>query len=174
MKSNTKIFLPLLLAIVVGSLTFIFAQTDNQTKGQFPGKEGKGFRHGGPGGRGAGIPPFVLDKLNLTDVQKQQIQTLQEAARTASKENFDKIKTFDDQLKTMIDGETFNEEQARQILAGKAAIMTEVEIARIKTDIAVRNVLTAEQKTQLETLKQQRPDFGRLGQRPDMPPASQN
>lgn len=86
------IFLPMLLAIVIGcSMTFIFGQTDNQTKGQLPGKEGKGFRHeGGPGGeRGDGIPPFVLDKLNLTDAQKQQIQTLQEASRTGSKENFD-------------------------------------------------------------------------------------
>jgi Spy/CpxP family protein refolding chaperone len=156
MKNNTKIFLPmLLLAIVIGgSMTYILGQTDNQTKGRFPGRDEKGFRRGGDGphGRGAGIPPFVLDKLNLTEAQKQQIQTLQDAHRSASKENFDKIKAFDDRLKTLIDGGNFNEEQARQILGGKAAIMTELEIARIKTDISVRNVLTTEQKAQLETL----------------------
>ncbi len=108
--------------------------------------------------------------MNLTDAQKQQIKTLQDAARSGSKENFDKIRAFDDRLKAMIDGETFNEEQARQILSDKAALTTELEIARIKTDIAVKNILTAEQKAQLETLKQQRPDFGRGGQRPNMPP----
>ena len=176
MKNNIKIFLPMLLAIVVGcSMTFIFAQTNDKTGGQSAGKNGKGFGHGeGAGEHGAGIPPFVLDKLNLNDAQKQQIQTLQDAARTASKENFDKIKTFDDRLKAMIDGGTFNEEQARQILSSKAAIMTELEIARIKTDIAVKNVLTTEQKAQLETLKQQRPDFGRGGRRAGMPPPPQN
>lgn len=158
----------MLAAIVIGcSLTFIFGQTDNQKGGQFPGKDGKGFgRDGnGPGGGrgGAGIPPFVLDKLNLTDAQKQQIQTIQDAARTNSKENFDKIKTFDDRIKAMADGGTFDEAQARQILNNKAAAMTELEIARIKTDIAVRSVLTTEQKTQLETLKGQRPEFGGRG-----------
>ena len=181
MKSNAKIFLPMLVAIVIGcSLTFIFGQTDNQKGGQFSGgKDEKGFRHDGdgPGGGrgGAGIPPQVLDKLNLTDAQKQQIQSLQDAARSAQKDNFDKIRTFDDQLKTMIDGGTFDEAQARQILTNKAALTTELEIARIKTDIAVRNVLTAEQKAQLETLKGQRPDFGgRGGHHSDAAPQPQN
>ena len=163
MRNNTKIFLPMLLAIVIGcSMTFIFGQTDNQTKGQFAGKDGRGLRRGGPGEHAeAGIPPFVLDKLNLTDAQKQQIQTLQEAGRAGSKENFDKIRAYDDQLRALVDGGgTFDEAQARQILGNKAQLMTELEITRIKTDIAVRNVLTAEQRAQLETLKGQRRDFG--------------
>ena len=171
MKNIVKIFAPIALAILIGSLILAFGQTGSgQTSG-----DGKVFRPPMNGGRGGGgIPPQVLDKLNLTDAQTQQIKTLQDAARAGSKENFDKIKTFDDQLKAMIDGGTFNEEQARQILTGKAVVMTELEIARIKTDIAVKNILTAEQKAQLETLKQQRPDFGRGGQRPEMPPPPKN
>jgi Spy/CpxP family protein refolding chaperone len=55
----------------------------------------------------------------------------------------------------MMDGGTFDENQARQILTSKAQIMTEMQITRLKTDIAIRNILTAEQKTQLETLKAQ-------------------
>ena len=177
MKNKMKIFLPMLLAIVVGcSMTFIFGQTNDKRDGQSAGKDGKGFRRGGPdGGRGEGIPPQVLDKLNLTAAQKQEIQTLQDAARTSSKENFDKIRAFDDQLKAMIDGGTFDEAQARQILTNKSALVTELEIARIKTDIAVKNILTTEQKAQLDALKQQRHDFGgRGGRHTEAVPQSQN
>ncbi len=172
MKNNVNIFAPLVLAIIIGSMTFVFAQTSSQTSSQLSSSTGKGFKPpmGRPGG--GGIPPQVLDKLNLTDAQKQQIQTLQETARSTSKDNFAKIKTYDDQLKAMTDSGTFNEDQARQILNAKAQIMTEVEIVHLKTDAAIKNLLTADQKTQLETLKQQRPDFGHG--RPDMPPPPQN
>ena len=170
MKNKLSIFAPVVFAIIIGSMTFIFAQTNSQTTGQFPG-DGKGFRPppmDGPGGRG-GIPPQVLDKLNLTDAQKQQIKTLMDNARTASKSQFDKLRGFDDELKTVADAASFNEDAARQILTAKAQVMTELEIVHLKTDIAIKNILTAEQKTQLEQLKLQRPDFGR-GQRPGMPP----
>lgn len=172
MKSYIKIFMPVVLAILVGSLTFVFAQS--RKDGQFPKGEGReGFRPPLPDRAMGGIPSFALEKLNLTDAQKEQIKTLEENSRTASKNNFEQIRTYDEQLKTMLDGGIFDEDQARQILTGKAQIMTEMQIARLKTDFAIRNILTAEQKAQLETLKQQRPEMPR-GFRPDMPPPPQN
>jgi len=174
MKQYIKIFLPVSLVILLGSLTFIFAQTTKRADGQFPGGDKRSFRPLPPGMMGGGLPPQVLEKLNLSDQQKEQIKTLEENSRTASKTYFDKLKSLDDQLRTVTDGETFDEEQSRAILANKAQVMAELELIRLKTGIAVKNILTAEQKTQLEQLKQQRPEMPRGGFRPDIPPPVEN
>ena len=169
MKSYTKIFIPFVLAILVGSLTFVFAQTkDNNAARQRPPR-GEGFGKQLPGFRG-GLPPHVIEQLNLTDAQKQQIQAFEVNSRDASKEYFEKIRVADEQLRTMVESGSFNEEQARQILNGKSQAMTELELIRLRSDAAILNILTAEQKTLLEQLKQQRPDFRGGRQRPDTPP----
>lgn len=172
MKQYIKIFLPVGLVIIIGSLTLIYAQT-KRGDGQFPDGDKRGFRPP-PGMMGGGFPPQVLDKLGLSDQQKEQIKNLEENSRTASKAYFDKLKGFDDQLRTLADSESFNEDQARQILTNKAQVMTELELIRIKNGIAIKNLLTAEQKTQLEQLKQERPGPPRGGFRPDIPPPAQN
>lgn len=67
MKINIKIFAPFLLAILIGSLTFAFAQTG---KTNFDGtKNDNHFEHRMPPPNG--LNPHVLDQLNLTDVQKE-------------------------------------------------------------------------------------------------------
>lgn len=168
MKNYTKIFAPVTLAILIGSLTFVFAQTDirnldnsqsgDQTARRMPPPDG--FRPGG-------LPPHILEQLNLSDAQKEQIQAVETSSRNASKGNFDKIRTYDEQLKSSVESGTFNEEQARQILSAKAQAMVEMELARLRTDAAIFKILTAEQKIQLEQLKQQRPEPPRGGFRPE-------
>lgn len=170
MKNNVKLFVPFVLAIIIGSLTFSFAQTGGRAGKTAPDGTARGGRDGfGPGGGGGiGIPPHVLSQLNLTDAQKTQITTLQNDARTASQTYFETIKTADTQLQTLVESGTFSEATARQILATKTQAQTELEIIRLKTDAAIYNLLTAEQRTLLAQLKQQRPNFP--GGRPDMPP----
>ena len=175
MKSYLKIFAPFVMAIVVGSLTFVFAQTNKSDFGGMKNGDQRERRMPPPDGMrpGAGLPPHILDKLNLTDAQKEQIQTIETASRGASKDNFDKIRSYDEQLRKSIESGAFNEEQARQILNAKAQTIVEMELIRLRSDALIYKILTTEQKAQLLTLKQQRPDFGRGGQRPDMP-QSQN
>ena len=165
MKNYLKTFVPMILAIVLGSLTFVFAQTKD-AGGDIRPPRGERGAHPPMGG----IPPFVLEKLNLTDEQKTQIKTIEDATRAAARDNFDKMRAYDEQMRTLVDSGNFDEAQARQILNGKAQIQTELELARIKTDMAIKNVLTAEQKTQFEQLKQQRPPMPPDGFRPGMPP----
>ena len=173
MKQYFKIFLPVALLILIGSLTFVFAQTSKKSDEKFPGGDRKGFRP--PRGlRGDGLPPPVLEKLNLSDAQKAQIKTLEEESRTASKTYFDKLAALDKDLRAATGGETFNENEARQILSSRAQIMTELELIRLKTGAAVRALLTAEQKAQLEQLKRERPEPPRDGFRPGMPPPDEN
>ncbi|MGI8788932.1 MAG: Spy/CpxP family protein refolding chaperone [Pyrinomonadaceae bacterium] len=158
MKNHIKIFMPFVIAVVIGSLTFTFSQT---MRGNFapPRMDGKGDFLPPP----RGLNPRLLDQLNLTDAQKEQIGKLHDKAKADSQTYFDKLKFADEQLKTMMDGGSFDETQARQIVSQKASAMIELEIIRLRTDAAILNLLTAEQKTQLETLKNQRPQFSPRG-----------
>jgi Spy/CpxP family protein refolding chaperone len=164
MKKHLNIFIPVALAILLGSLTFIFAQTvDNRAAGPRPEKNGDfgppppppEFGRGGPGG----FNPRIFDQLALTDTQKEQIRAIEFNSREASKEHFGKIKAADDQLRMMIDGGTFTEALARPIVRDKAQTMTELELIRLGTEAAINKLLTAEQKTQLAQLREKRPSF---------------
>lgn len=165
MKNYLKIFVPFTLAIILGSLTFAIAQTKQPTDGKIK-TDGRGERPMSPprgGGRGFGLHPRMLEQLNLTDAQKEQIEAIHTASRGASKENFDKIRTADEQLRTIIESGAFDEAQARTILTTKSEAMIETEIQRLRTDAAIIKILTAEQKTQLEQLKNERPEPPRGG-----------
>ena len=157
MKKSIKIYTPLAIAILLGSLTFVFAQ-DRSNSGKSRGGEPRDGRMMPPPPP-HGLNPRMLEQLNLTDAQKEQIQAIETASRDASRENFDKMRGFDEQLRKIVEGGNFNEEQARQILSQKSQMMTEMEIVRLRADAAVYKILTAEQKAQLEQLKQQRPEF---------------
>ena len=166
MKSYLKVFAPFMLAILIGSLTFAFAQTKDGGRG-FDGKRpprGEGFE---PPPQ-SGLPPHIFEKLNLTSAQKEQIEAYRTNSRDAGKEYFEKVITADEQLRTMVEAGNFNEENARQIIGAKTSAQTELELIRLRTDAAIFAILTAEQKAQLAQLKEERPPFppGKDGFRP--------
>lgn len=159
------------VAALVGSLTMVFAQKGTETgKGQMGGR-----RPDGPPMPPRGFNPRMFEELNLTDEQKTQIKTLHENARTASEQYFEKLKGSREQIKAIVQAQTFNEEQARQILSAKAQAETELEIIHLRTESAIYNLLTAEQKTKLAELEKNRPEFRRGGDfRKGSPPPTQN
>lgn len=167
MKSYLKIFMPFAAAILLGSLTFAFAQTKTETKP---------FGKGGRGGFGKmpppnGLNPRIFEQLDLTAVQKTQIQSLMENSRNSSQAYFEKLRAFDEQLKGLAESEAFDEAQARQILRSKSDVQIELDLIRLKTDAAVYDLLTAEQIAKINLLKSQRPEFPpRGGFRPEIPP----
>lgn len=172
MKSLRKITVVLVLAVLAGSLTVMLAQSKNNSV-----KSGLERGAGVPPPRGA-FHPRLLEQLNLTDGQKTQFRELHENARAASEQHFTALNNARTQLKAVVEGASFNEEQARQILAAKNQAETELEIIRLRTDSAVYNLLTAEQKAKLVELEQQRPMRGGKGRRgdirPDAPPPAEN
>ncbi len=101
------------------------------------------------------LPPHIIEQLNLTDAQKEQIQSLEQGSRDSSKVYFDTIRASDEQLRSLSDSGNFNETGARQILNTKSQALIEMEIIHLRTDAAILKILTAEQKAQLEKLKQQ-------------------
>jgi len=174
MKSYLKIFAPIGLAILFGSLTFVFGQTKSETNNQFPKGERREFGRVPPpnGFAPSGLNPRALEQINLTDEQKTQIRQLQENARSASAVYFEKLQVVQEKIKDTTEGESFDETQARQLLKTRGEIQTEIEIIRLKTDSAIFNLLTAEQIAKLDLLKQERPEFPPRdgGFRPPVPP----
>lgn len=173
MKNYLKVFLPTGLAILIGSLTFAFAQTTPGKNNQFPRDGRREFGRVPPpfGFAPGGISPRALEQLNLTDAQKTGIRTLMENSRTASRVYFEKLQVLDEKIKDTTESEAFDEAQARTLLKTKGEIQLELEIIRLKTDSAIRNLLTAEQIAQLDLMREQRPPRPpQDGFRPPVPP----
>lgn len=170
--------MPVGVAIVIGSLTFVFAQTKTEpSNGRFPNGDQREFARIPPpppfGPAPGAIDPRMFAELDLTDAQQTAIRALMDNARTASGVYFEKLRVVEAQLGDTTGSEAFDEAAARQLLKTRGEIQTEIEIIRLKTDSAIRNLLTAEQLARLDLLKSRRPDFPPAGPRPPMPPPPQ-
>jgi protein CpxP len=123
------------------------------------GREGREGGEGGEGreGRGGMFGGRFAEKLNLTDAQKAQMQQVAERFRQNTQalreqgrgerdgEGFDAFK-----------GGTFNESAVRAAAQARANRQVEMEVARARMMYEMYNILTPEQKAQLEADRQQR------------------
>ncbi|MBL8190600.1 MAG: Spy/CpxP family protein refolding chaperone [Acidobacteria bacterium] len=121
-----------------------------------PGQRGPG----GPGGPGG---DRIFERLNLTDAQKQKIETLREQQHNESEPLHEQLQGLHEQMRAIVEAKTFDETAARALLAKEAQLETELKLIRIRTDNAVYNLLTAEQKAKLDELRrnQRGPGYGR-------------
>ena len=142
-----------------------FAQQSGQGQNEAPrgerggwNREGRDGHDGGEGrGEGGNFGGRFFEKLNLTDAQKAQMQQIGERFRENTKalrqqsrgeregEGFDAFK-----------GGTFNEAAVRAAAQARANRQVEMEVARARMMYEMYNVLTPEQKAQLEADRQQR------------------
>jgi protein CpxP len=133
-------------------------QNDGQRGERGWGGEGHGGQRGGRGGRegrGGGFGGR-FEKLNLTDAQKAQMEQVAERFRQNTQalreqgrgeregEGFDAFK-----------GGTFNESAVRAAAQARANRQVEMEVARTRMMYEMYNILTPEQKSQLEADRQQ-------------------
>lgn len=158
MKSYLKIFIPFLLALLLGSLTVTFAQTSDRTA-----SNSRSYHQPSPPpppigpAPHAGIDHRLLEQLDLTDEQISKIGRLRDEGFNAERPYFEKIRSADRKLRDLSRAGSFDEEQAREILSAKAQESVELDLVRLRTEAAIYGVLTPEQVTQIETLKQKRP-----------------
>ena len=152
-----------------------FAQTTGQNekpRGERGwGREGRGGGREGRGGHGGGfIGGRFAERLNLTDAQKAQMEQISERFRQTTQslrgqgrderrgEDFDAFK-----------GGSFNESAVRAAAQARANRQVEMEVARARMMFEMYNVLTPEQKSQLQADRQQRRQE-RRNNRDDMNP----
>lgn len=107
---------------------------------------------GGPGG-----PRFeghFARILNLTDAQKTQIKALREQAQTAAKPYHEQIKPLREQLQKLIEAPAFDEAAARALDQQMMQAQIEIHVIHAKTEAAIFQLLTPEQKAKLTEMRQ--------------------
>lgn len=164
MSLRTKLFSA---SLALGLLTAISGaglaqQTQNPEKGQTPelnnpqgpfgrgegrgfGRgEGRGFRHG----KGRGFGGRLMQELNLTEEQKQQMRTIRE-------QNMESTRTQREELRQL--GEKRSQGTLTAEDQTRARTLHEQMRASMKdTHSKVETILTGEQRTRLEELKKER------------------
>ena len=118
------------------------------------------------------LPGIDLDLDNMREVagrmgyKPAQIKTLRDKSRTDSESFHEQLSGIGEQMHAIVEASTFDEAAARALLAKEAQIETELKLIRIRTDNAIHNLLTAEQKAKLDELRRNpgrnpgRPQYG--------------
>ncbi len=164
------------LALAVGTFsTFVAAQdssTTNQTDStrKFERRAGGEGWRGGKGMRGGKhgsdrMMMGALRRLNLTDAQKAQVKTIFESSKPSQTQR-DEMRNLKQKKR---DGSITEQEQARM-----KEIKTQMKASAEQTQNTVLAILTAEQRTQFDQMKQEmrqrrgeRKEMRKGGQMPD-------
>jgi Spy/CpxP family protein refolding chaperone len=104
-----------------------------------------------PGGP-RGIGQLAL-RLDLTSAQLEQVKALDEAERSASKPYMEKMREADESIKAIIESGSFDEDAVRELASGASAAMVEMRVISAKTEAAIYQLLTAEQRAKLAKLR---------------------
>ena len=141
---------------ITGALLLILAVVGLAQQGGGPGHGrgpgGPGF-HGGPPRDGLG--PIARD-LNLTDAQKAEIKKIRDAFEESTKSLRDQMEAQrpDGPPDFLKDG-AFDEAAVRAAAQARANLHVEMDVAHARMMSQIFNVLTAEQKAQLEAKRQE-------------------
>jgi Spy/CpxP family protein refolding chaperone len=119
------------------------------------GELGEGEGHHGRGMRGHKMHKFGR-MLDLTEQQKQALASARKAEMERTKAYRDQVKVARKQIHEDVLSGNFNEEKTRSLLAQNAQAETELALSRARMHAAFYNVLTPEQRTKLNELRQKR------------------
>jgi Spy/CpxP family protein refolding chaperone len=94
--------------------------------------------------------------LDLTEDQRQQIQSILAAAREANRPIREKLHDNRKAMRAAATGETIDRDKVRALAADNANLKADLLISRVETRKQISAVLTPEQQQQLEKLRSQR------------------
>lgn len=150
------------LASIVLVASVAFAQTvgttqDNKEKARGEwrghGKRGGG-REGFRGSRG-GFGGGAFRQLNLTEDQKARMKQVRDSFGERTKSLHEQLRAKHQELRQATDGGTFNEALVTQKLTEQAGLKAKLMGEQFKLHQEMLTVLTPEQRTQMEQLREQ-------------------
>ncbi|MQA28752.1 MAG: periplasmic heavy metal sensor [Luteitalea sp.] len=148
------------LAVAVSLAGGVYAAGQNNSSTQGPdgqrrfGGPGRMMGRGGPGSPMRGVlPPMVLQRLDLTDAQKERVKTIVESHRDEMRATFDRGLKARAALDVAIGGDTFDEATVRTRAAEVATIDTDAAVSRARVFNEVYQILTPEQQTKLREIQ---------------------
>lgn len=130
---------------------------------------GCGFGHGGMHGArfggdfrgGPGGAMGMASNLNLTKDQWDKIGKIMDAERSKVRDKMYSMMESRKALRTAAQATTYDAKKVRELADTQAKIMAELIVLKTETQHKIRAVLTPEQRTQLDTMRQGR--FNRRG-----------
>ena len=153
--ANFKMLALVSLSSILLVASVAFAQTagttqgdQNKARGEWRGRGGKGNHRGGFGGG-------MFAKLNLTDAQKASMKQIRESFGERTKSLREQLRAKRQELRQANDGGTFNEALVTQNLTESAGLQAKLMGEEFKLRQEMLAVLTPEQKTQLDQMRQQ-------------------
>ena len=147
-------------AVVLGLSAVAAVSAQNPDSGQPPagrggrGPGGPGGRMGGPGGPMAiGIP---LNRLDLTDAQRDQVKSVMDSHQTELRPLGEKAMTARRALERAVTSDTVDEGTIRARAADLAAFESDVAVVRARVHADVLQILTPAQRSTLKELQAER------------------
>jgi protein CpxP len=104
-------------------------------------------------GRAQAMRGAFAEKLNLSDAQKAQIKQLHESEKQQNAQLFADVRAKRQELRSLTKS---NDPRAAEVKAQLEALRPQLKAARQQQHDAILNILTPEQRTQLEQWKAQR------------------
>lgn len=121
------------------------------------GHGGGSWGQRGPGGHGLGfferVLPRVAEEIGLTDEQLAEIQTIIDEARPGIEELAGQLRALQQERREDHDPAVFNESETRVFAQQRAEIQVELMVITEKTRADALQVLTEEQRDQLEEMR---------------------
>ena len=154
MKHRGVVAAAVAAVLVTGIAVSVMAQPQGG-----PGNTAPGMRHGGPGGPmggrgGMGLPG--LRQLDLSDSQKEQIQTITQSHRDVMRQIAERTREAQRGMDATAEGTSVDEAGIRAQSTALAAALADGAILRANINAEIFGVLTAEQQQKLTELRAQR------------------
>lgn len=127
-----------------------FQQEGGPGRPDGPPPGGPGMMRRGPGGPGGEGRMFA--HLNLTEDQKAQAKALHEKSWAESKPYMEQLRAIHEQMRQLTESGQFNEEAVRALATRQAQAETELTVIRVRTHMAMLNILTPEQKAKMKEM----------------------
>ena len=159
--ANFKMLALVALSSILLVASVAFAQTagttqgdQNKARGEWRGRGGRGEGRKGDH-RGGFMGGGMFAKLNLTDAQKASMKQIRESFGERTKSLREQLRAKRQELHQANQGGTFNEALTAQNLTESAGLQAKLMGEEFKLRQEMLAVLTPEQKTQLDQMRQQ-------------------
>ena len=106
-----------------------------------------------------------MRELNLTEQQRDQIFKIHHEQAPAMREQMKQVQRARDDLRQIAMADKFDETKARQAADAQAKAMANMAVMRAQSMNRVRQVLTPEQRSKMDQLRQHRMEPGGMGPR---------
>jgi periplasmic protein CpxP/Spy len=160
--SRIKMLALVSLSSIALVATMAFAQTtsvnqDNKEKarGEWRGHGQKRGGHRGFGARGGFGHGAMFQNLNLTEDQKARMKQIRESFSERTKSLREQLRAKGQELRQANESGTFNEALATQVLTQEAGLKAKLMGEQSRLHQEMLTVLTPEQRTQMEQLREQ-------------------